>query len=149
MHGALGNLMSAKTPNVIDRHVGSRMRIQRSLIGMSQEKLGGALGITVQQIQKYEKGINRIGASRLHKLAATLGVPISFFFDAHDGSGTVPEAEGHRGPDPSLFADRETIELAMVFSRIENREIRRTLLDLARAAASAGPTPGQEESQRE
>jgi transcriptional regulator with XRE-family HTH domain len=93
----------------------------------------------VQQIQKYEKGVNRIGASRLHKLADILGVPISCFFDAHDGSGTVAEAERHQGPDPSLFADRETIELAMAFSRIENREIRRTLLDVARAAASADP----------
>ena len=114
------------------------MRLQRMLIGMSQEKLGDALGITVQQIQKYEKGVNRIGASRLHKLAGVLGVSITYFFDAHDGSGSV-SAEGHEGPDPSLFADRETIELAMVFNRIENPEIRRTMLDLARAAASAGP----------
>src|SRR4051812_35890789 len=101
----IGNPMSAKAPNVIDRHVGSRMRIQRTLTGMSQEKLGAGLGITVQQVQKYEKGINRIGASRLHKLAGILGVPISYFFDAHDGSGTVAEAEQHQGPDPSLFAD--------------------------------------------
>jgi len=115
------------------------MRIQRMLTGMSQEKLGDALGITVQQVQKYEKGVNRIGASRLHKIAGVLGVPISFFFAAYDGSGSVAEAERHEGPDPSLFADRETIEVAMAFSRIENREIRRTLLDLARAATSAGP----------
>jgi transcriptional regulator with XRE-family HTH domain len=134
--------MTKKAPNPIDKHVGSRVRMRRMLIGMSQEKLGDALGITVQQIQKYEKGVNRIGASRLHKLAGVLGVPITYFFDAHDGSGSI-SAEQHKGPDPSLFADRETIELAMVFSRIENPEIRRTLLDLARAAASVGPPPAQ------
>jgi transcriptional regulator with XRE-family HTH domain len=136
--------MSAKSPNLIDRHVGSRMRIQRMLIGMSQEKLGEALGITVQQIQKYEKGINRIGASRLHKLAGILGVSITYFFEAHDGSGAIP-ADRHEGPDPSLFADRETIELAMAFSRIENPEVRRALLDLARAAASVGPEAARED----
>ena len=135
--------MSAKSPNVIDRHVGSRMRIQRMVIGMSQEKLGDALGITVQQIQKYEKGVNRIGASRLHKLAGVLNVPITYFFDAHDGSGVISEERQEGAPDPSLFADRETIELAMVFSRIESSEIRRSLLDLARAAASSGPAPAR------
>jgi len=135
--------MSAKSPNVIDRHVGSRMRIQRMVIGMSQEKLGDALGITVQQIQKYEKGVNRIGASRLHKLAGVLNVPITYFFDAHDGSGVISAERQEGAPDPSLFADRETIELAMVFSRIENSEIRRSLLDLARAAASSGPAPAR------
>ena len=135
--------MSAKSPNVIDRHVGSRMRIQRMVIGMSQEKLGDALGITVQQIQKYEKGVNRIGASRLHKLAGVLNVPITYFFDAHDGSGVISAERQEGAPDPSLFADRETIELAMVFSRIESSEIRRSLLDLARAAASSGPAPAR------
>ena len=133
--------MTAKAPNAIDRHVGSRVRIQRMQIRMSQEKLGDALGITVQQVQKYEKGINRIGASRLHKLASILSVPINYFFDAHDGSGPI-SGEDQGRPDPSLFADRETIELMMAFSRIQSAEVRRSLLDLARAAAaSLEPTP--------
>jgi transcriptional regulator with XRE-family HTH domain len=130
--------MTAKAPNAIDRHVGSRVRVQRMQIGMSQEKLGEALGITVQQVQKYEKGVNRIGASRLHKLAGILGVPINYFFDAHDGSGLISGEEKGQ-PDPSPFADRETIELVMAFGRIRSPDVRRALLDLARAAASLEP----------
>ena len=69
--------IAKKVPNPIDRHVGSRVRMRRMMLGMSQEKLGDALGLTFQQVQKYEKGVNRIGASRLHKLAGVLGVPIT------------------------------------------------------------------------
>ena len=70
-----------KQPNPIDIHVGSRIRLRRTMLGMSQEKLGEALGITFQQVQKYEKGTNRVGASRLQNIAAILGVPVSFFFE--------------------------------------------------------------------
>src|ERR671926_591337 len=73
--------MATKSPNPVDKHVGGRVRLRRMLIGMSQEKLGEALGITFQQVQKYEKGTNRIGASRLHQIAQVLGVPISFFYE--------------------------------------------------------------------
>src|SRR5215218_3238819 len=113
--------MTPKAPNEIDRLVGSRMRVRRMLIGMSQEQLGEALGITVPQVQKYEKGVNRIGASRLHKIAGLLGVPISTFFEAHEGAqASEPEMGGaeaggaaeHGQPDPSVFADRETLALA-------------------------------------
>src|SRR6187200_3442617 len=81
-----------KKPNPIDIHVGSRIRLRRTMIGMSQEKLGEALGITFQQIQKYEKGTNRIGASRMQQIATVMGVPVSYFFD--DAPGTNVGAKG-------------------------------------------------------
>lgn len=127
--------MTPKAPNEIDRLVGSRMRVRRMLIGMSQEQLGEALGITVPQVQKYEKGVNRIGASRLHKIAGVLDVSVTYFFEAHDGTDAADAGERIR-PDPSLFADRDTIAIAIAFSRIASPEVRRALLDLARAAAS-------------
>src|SRR5919199_818756 len=84
-----------KAPNPIDKHVGSRVRMRRMLIGMSQEKLGEALGLTFQQVQKYEKGTNRIGASRLHRIANVLGVAIDFFYEGapHGGGLTTGFAE--------------------------------------------------------
>src|SRR3954471_7305663 len=79
--------LTKKAPNPIDRHVGSRVRMRRMLIGMSQEKLGEALGLTFQQVQKYEKGTNRIGASRLHRIGTILGVPIEFFYEGAPHGG--------------------------------------------------------------
>ena len=130
--------MGPKEPNEIDRLVGSRVRQRRMQLGMSQEHLAEQLGLTVPQVQKYEKGVNRIGASRLHKIAGLLGVPIGAFFEAHAGAQVrAPEAGGAEpgGPDPSVFADRETIALALAFSRIARPQLRRALLELARAAA--------------
>ena len=83
--------MAKKAPNPIDRHVGSRVRMRRMMLSMSQEKLGDALGLTFQQVQKYEKGTNRIGASRLQQIAHILQVPVSFFFEG------APHASGHAG----------------------------------------------------
>src|SRR5947207_15749841 len=82
--------MAKKAPNPIDKHVGSRVRMRRMMLSMSQEKLGDALSLTFQQVQKYEKGANRIGASRLQQIAHILQVPVSFFFDA------APNAPGQR-----------------------------------------------------
>jgi transcriptional regulator with XRE-family HTH domain len=140
--------MGPKEPNEIDRLVGSRVRQRRMQLGMSQEQLAEQLGVTVPQVQKYEKGVNRIGASRLHKIAGLLGVPIGTFFEAHAGAqARAPEMGGAEagaaeagaaepgGPDPSVFADRETIALALAFSRITRPQLRRALLELARAAA--------------
>src|SRR3954471_1755176 len=126
-----------KSPNPVDRHVGSRVRMRRMLIGMSQEKLGAALGITFQQIQKHEKGTNRIGASRLHQIARVLGVPIEFFYEG------APQMEGAAGlgenPSPSYVADflstAEGIELMKAFISVEDRRVRRRLVDLVRALA--------------
>ena len=136
--------MGPKEPNEIDRLVGSRVRQRRMQLGMSQEQLAEQLGLTVPQVQKYEKGVNRIGASRLHKIAGLLGLPIGALFEVHAGAQPrEPEAGGAEAgaaeagqPDPSVFADRETIALALTFSRITRPQRRRALLELARAAAS-------------
>src|SRR4051794_41913353 len=130
--------MGSKEPNEIDLPVGSRVRQRRMQLGMSQELLAEQLGITVPQVQKYEKGVNRIGASRLHKIAGLLGVPIGAFFEVHTGDQACePEAGGAEPgqPDPSVFADRETIALALAFSRITRPQLRRSLIELARAVA--------------
>src|ERR1043166_6180006 len=90
--------MAKKAPNPIDKHVGSRVRMRRMMLGMSQEKLGNALGLTFQQVQKYEKGANRIGASRLQQLSLILQVPVSFFFD---GAPTPTGGPSGLGEAPS------------------------------------------------
>ena len=87
-----------KKPNPIDTHVGSRIRLRRNMLGMSQEKLGESLGITFQQIQKYEKGTNRVGASRLQAIANILDVPVSFFFDDAPGSERCSPAVWPKNP---------------------------------------------------
>src|SRR3954447_18853949 len=144
-----GREMGPKEQNEIDRLVGSRVRQRRMQLGVSQEQLAAALGITVPQVQKYEKGVNRIGASRLHKIAGLLGVPIGAFFEAHAGDqAREPEAGGAEGrpaaPDPSMLADRETIALALAFSRITRPELRRALLELARAVAHLAEAPSDQ-----
>src|SRR5436853_7717475 len=90
--------MAKKAPNPIDKHVGSRVRMQRMMLGMSQEKLGDALGLTFQQVQKYEKGTNRIGASRLQHICRILQVPVSFFFD---GAPEIPGQTTWQGESPA------------------------------------------------
>src|ERR1700709_2513327 len=89
-----------KKPNPIDIHVGSRIRLRRTMLGMSQEKLGESLGITFQQIQKYEKGTNRIGASRLQHIARVLAMPVSYFFDGAPGLAAAPVQQDGLGEEP-------------------------------------------------
>src|SRR5215212_6697792 len=91
-----------KKPNPIDIHVGSRVRLRRMMLGMSQERLGENLGITFQQIQKYEKGTNRIGASRLQHIARVLSMPVSYFFEGAPGMAAAP-AEGLEDPPATNF----------------------------------------------
>ena len=128
----------SRRPNPIDVHVGSRVRLQRMLRGISQEKLGERLGLTFQQIQKYEKGVNRIGASRLFDLSNVLGVPIQFFYDEAPigGSRTQPEAGfAERSADAYVFEflnTREGLELNRAFARITDPKTRRAILDLVR-----------------
>jgi len=128
-------MMLTKAPNPVDRHVGSRMRMRRMLIGMSQEKLGEALGITFQQIQKYEKGTNRIGASRLHHIGRVLGVPIEFFYE---GAPQVGAVQGFaESPASGYVADflttSEGLELVKAFIAIKDPKVRRRIIDLAKA----------------
>lgn len=126
-----------KKPNPIDIHVGSRVRLRRTMQGMSQEKLGDALGITFQQIQKYEKGTNRIGASRMQQISAALKVPVSFFFeDAPNVSaagGTVDAGATSYVVD--FLSSPEGIQLNRAFVRITNPAIRRKIIDMVRTLA--------------
>jgi transcriptional regulator with XRE-family HTH domain len=136
-------------PNPIDVHVGHRLRLRRTLLGMSQERLGQLLGLTFQQIQKYERGVNRIGSSRLYELGQILHVPVSFFFD------DMAEEHGDRGQGPLMpglaeeaagftFDDdrdlpldkRETLELVRAYSRIPDPAVRKRLFELAKALAN-------------
>src|SRR5260221_7115236 len=109
-------------PNPIDIHVGSRVRLRRTLLGMSQEKLGEAIGLTFQQVQKYERGANRVGASRLYDLSRVLDVPVSYFFEEIKAE-TVEAAQGdpdprepaNGGPEPDPMMPRETPELGRAY----------------------------------
>jgi transcriptional regulator with XRE-family HTH domain len=127
--------MIKKAPNPIDKHVGSRVRMRRMMIGMSQEKLGDKLGITFQQIQKYEKGTNRIGASRLQQIATVLSVPVSFFFEG----APVPESGGgHSEPtSPAYVSDflatSDGLALTKAFMKVKDAKVRRRIVDLVEA----------------
>ena len=134
---------NARRPNPMDIHVGSRVRLRRMLLGMSQEKLGDHLGLTFQQVQKYEKGINRIGASRLFDLSKTLGVPISYFYEdapvAGHGLAEDPCEYGEKTVESSVFdflSTREGLELNKAFVKITNARVRRTIVELVRSLAS-------------
>ena len=130
--------MVTKSPNPVDRHVGSRVRMRRMLVGMSQEKLGEALGITFQQIQKYEKGTNRIGASRLHQIARVLSVPVEFFYEGAPSLEAGPSGFAEAA-SPAYVADfmatSEGLNLMKAFVRIKDARVRRRLVDLAAALA--------------
>lgn len=126
-------------PNPVDVHVGSRVRLRRTLLGMSQEKLGEAIGLTFQQVQKYERGANRIGASRLYDLSRVLDVPVSFFFDdmpSEEGPRSVEPMPVDGEPDP--MAKRETLELVRAYYRITEPGVRKRIFELTKAVAHAG-----------
>jgi transcriptional regulator with XRE-family HTH domain len=131
----------SRRPNPMDIHVGSRVRLRRMLLGISQEKLGKRLGLTFQQVQKYEKGVNRIGASRLFDLATVLDVPIQYFYeDAPSGAARISSAPGFSeapadGPIMEFLASREGLELNKAFARIQDPKARRAVIDLVRALA--------------
>ena len=130
---------NARRPNPMDIHVGSRVRLRRMLLGMSQEKLGDHLGLTFQQVQKYEKGINRIGASRLFDLSKTLGVPINYFYEDAPvtGPGLAEDQSdyGEKTGESSVFdflSTREGLELNKAFVKITDARVRRTIVELVR-----------------
>jgi transcriptional regulator with XRE-family HTH domain len=132
--------MMPRTPiNPIDISVGSRIRLRRTLMGMSQEQLGRQLGVTFQQVQKYEKGTNRVGASRLREIAQALGVSISYFF----GEDRLAAVASERGPTAgildvaSILQSRDGIELNRAFIKIKNPETRRCIIHLTEVLAKA------------
>lgn len=131
--------------NPVDQHVGGRLRQRRTLLGLSQEKLGEAVGLTFQQIQKYEKGANRIGASRLYQFSEVLDVDVAYFFDE-----MPPEIRTRRGAynaglqdqdqetlQPNPMARRETLELVRYYYRITDPAVRRNVFELAKTLARA------------
>jgi transcriptional regulator with XRE-family HTH domain len=132
-------MMAKKAPNPTDKHVGSKVRMRRMMLGMSQEKLGDALGLTFQQVQKYEKGANRIGASRLQQIAHILQVPVSFFFD---GAPNVPGLQPSgfaEAPSPAYVSDflatSDGLALTKAFMGIKNAKLRRRIVDLVEQIA--------------
>ncbi len=128
-------------PNPVDIHVGSRVRLRRTLLGLSQEKLGAALGLTFQQVQKYERGANRIGASRLFHLSRILDVPVSYFFEelsaesALGGARAPGLAEDKDSYEPDPLAKRETLELVRAYYKITDPKVRRKVFDLIKSMA--------------
>ncbi len=136
-------------PSPVDVHVGSRVRLRRTLLGMSQERLGHAIGLTFQQVQKYERGANRIGASRLFDLSRVLDVPVSFFFDDINPAikSSAPEnVVGLSEPGPERYEHdpmmrRETLELVRAYYRVVDPQTRRRLFELVKAIANAGVVP--------
>lgn len=133
--------MAGKKPNPVDQHVGSRVRLRRMLLGMSQERLGESMGLTFQQVQKYEKGVNRIGASRLFQISKILDVPVQFFFEEapHSGDGVSPR--GFAEPDSEAFIleflnSREGLELNRAFVKIADPKVRKSVVDLVRSLAA-------------
>ncbi len=131
--------MAKKAPNPIDKHVGSRVRMRRMMLGMSQEKLGDALGLTFQQVQKYEKGTNRIGASRLQQIAHILQVPVSFFFEGAPQTAGLPAGGMAEAPSPAYVSDflatSDGLSLTKSFMRIKNSKLRRRIVDLVEQIA--------------
>ncbi|HEY5083199.1 MAG TPA: helix-turn-helix transcriptional regulator [Rhizomicrobium sp.] len=125
--------MTTKKANPIDGQVGNRVRIRRMLIGMSQEKLGDLLGLTFQQVQKYEKGVNRIGAGRLFEIARILDVPIDFFYD---GVGTTSDGVGETSaPVMEFISSTEGLQLSLAFMKIKDPKVRKRVLDLVKSLA--------------
>jgi transcriptional regulator with XRE-family HTH domain len=131
-------IATKKAPNPVDKHVGSRVRMRRIMLAMSQEKLGAALGLTFQQVQKYERGANRIGASRLQQMSDVLQVPVEFFFE---GAPNASAPHGSNGSTSSMAAindfisDSDDLRLIKAFMRIDNAAVRRRIVRLVQEIA--------------
>lgn len=134
-------VIAKKAPNPIDKHVGSRVRMRRMMLSMSQEKLGDALGLTFQQVQKYEKGTNRIGASRLQQISEILKVPVSFFFEGSPGPSTSSGLD--EAPSPAYVSDflatSDGLALTKAFMQISDSKLRRRIVDLVEAMSDRQP----------
>lgn len=147
-----GEDKSSRRPNPVDIYVGNRVRFRRMLLGMSQERLAEQLGLTLQQIQKYEKGINRIGASRLYDLSQILGVPIQFFYEEAPGTAEAMPLDsassgGERSAESHIvefLSSRDGVELNRAFVRISDSKVRRAMIELTRSLAGEAETTAAE-----
>jgi len=130
--------MATKAPNPIDRHVGSRVRLRRMMLNMRQTKLGDELGLTFQQVQKYEKGKNRISASKLLQSAHILQVPVTFFFEGGPSVPGVPQEKG-TAPSPAYVTDflatKDGLALTKAFTQIKEKKLRQCIVDLVERIA--------------
>ena len=143
-----GRMASKGFPNPIDVHVGQRIRQRRTLLGMSQERLAEAIGLTFQQVQKYERGANRVGSSRLFDLARVLDVPISYFFEEMEAGVAAKSPSRLMGvseskmqayaAEPDQLAKRETLELVRAYYKIAEPRVRKRIFELTKALAKAG-----------
>jgi transcriptional regulator with XRE-family HTH domain len=130
--------MAKKVPNPVDKHVGSRVRMRRMMLGMSQGKLGDALDLTFQQVQKYEKGTNRIGASRLQHISHILQVPVAFFFEGAPHQPGQPKGLGEASSPvyvSEFLATSDGLALTKAFMRIKKSKLRRCIVDLVEKIA--------------
>ena len=124
-----------KQANPIDGQVGNRVRLRRMLIGMSQERLGELLGLTFQQVQKYEKGVNRIGAGRLFEVARILGVPIDYFYEGASTQIAGPSENEASPPVMEFVSSGEGLQLSLAFMKIKDPKLRKRVLDLVKQMA--------------
>lgn len=132
--------MSESGPHPVDIHVGKRLRQKRTILGMSQEALGNAIGVTFQQVQKYERGANRMGSSRLFDFSKILGVPVSYFFEEYDnGSGSAllggMAESGAPGFEHEQLSSRETLEMMRAYYKIKSPTVRKRLFELVKSVA--------------
>ena len=134
--------MMTKIPNPIDVHVGSRLRMRRMLVGMSQEKLGESLEVTFQQVQKYERGANRISASRLFDISHILDVPVQYFFDDIRPVRRKKKNQRRKHVDTTqvikFLSSSDGAQLIRTFSEIDNAQIRRNIIDLVKSISEYG-----------
>src|SRR6476660_239837 len=121
-------IAAKKQANPIDIQVGNRVRIRRMLIGMSQERLGDLLGLTFQQVQKYEKGVNRIGAGRLFEMSRILNVPVDFFYEGVNAAPAHPGEEGQGPPVMEFVSSGEGMQLSLAFMKIKDAKVRKRVL---------------------
>jgi transcriptional regulator with XRE-family HTH domain len=129
------------TPHPVDIHVGRRLRLKRTILGLSQEAVGKEIGVTFQQIQKYERGINRMGASRLYDFAKALGVQVAYFFEGF-GDYAMDEVSGYALGEPPAVGfegekinNRETLEVMRAYYRIKSPSVRKRIIELIKAMA--------------
>lgn len=129
--------MPKKQANPIDGQVGNRVRLRRMLVGMSQERLGEHLGLTLQQVQKYEKGVNRIGAGRLFQVAQILGVPISYFYEGviEQSAESMRKGDATTPPVMEFLSSGEGLQLTLAFMRIKDSKVRKRVIDLVKSLA--------------
>ncbi|MEM6415724.1 MAG: helix-turn-helix transcriptional regulator [Pseudomonadota bacterium] len=135
-----------KKPHPIDVHVGGRVRLRRTMLGMSQDRLGEALGLTFQQVQKYEKGVNRIGASRLFEISKILDVPIQYLFEDFEDLSRLAYGFSEDGPETDaapimeFLSSPEGVQLCRHFSEIKDNKIRKRIIELVKTLAEGEPS---------